>query len=196
MNFIQRTAVALAAVFCAAGAHADTLFTSGPTGAMATPSSVVDTFEAGAGAGQLALQLQGYRSLDGDGYYVDIFHLLVNGAEVFSGTWALGGGGTDRVLANPNGGTANHVGRVVDLKIPVSFIAGSNTVTFSYASPTSFEGSRRAGVQGLGDEGWGLNSVTATGNAVAPVPEPQTYALLLGGLGLIVFVAGRRSKRR
>ena len=31
-------------------------------------------------------------------------------------------------------------------------------------------------------------------NAAAPVPEPQTYALLLGGLGLVGFIAGRRRR--
>ena len=30
---------------------------------------------------------------------------------------------------------------------------------------------------------------------VAPVPEPETYAMLLAGLGLLGFVARRRSKK-
>jgi len=34
-----------------------------------------------------------------------------------------------------------------------------------------------------------------TVNFAAPVPEPETYALLLGGLGVIGFLARRRSRR-
>jgi len=32
--------------------------------------------------------------------------------------------------------------------------------------------------------------------AIAPVPEPQTYALMLGGLGLMGFMARGGSKQR
>ncbi|WP_416362376.1 PEP-CTERM sorting domain-containing protein [Nitrosomonas sp.] len=45
-------------------------------------------------------------------------------------------------------------------------------------------------LQGLTDEGRGLNSVTAEG--VSAVPEPGTYAMLLTGLGLLGFTASRR----
>ena len=45
----------------------------------------------------------------------------------------------------------------------------------------------------------GMNSFTMTTNQVAfeiavanPVPEPETYALMLGGLGALAFVARRR----
>lgn len=196
MKPIQRTLVALAAVLCTAGAQADTLFTLGATGALVTPGSLDTTFAAGAGSGLLSLQVQGYNSLDGDNYYIDIFRVRVNGAEVFSGTWNLGGGGADRVLSNPNGAIFAHVGSIVDLSIPVTFMAGANTVNFAYESPNFFEGSNRAGAQGIGDEGWGLNAVSISGNAVAAVPEPGTYALMLAGLGLIGVVKRHRAAAR
>lgn len=53
-------------------------------------------------------------------------------------------------------------------------------LTFDYAG----------GAQGLADEGWGLNNITVEG--VSAVPEPETYAMLLAGLGMIGFMARRR----
>ena len=48
----------------------------------------------------------------------------------------------------------------------------------------------------LGDFGSGPESflVYNLGSTVAPVPEPQTYALMLAGLGVIGFMARRRNK--
>ncbi|MBC7735492.1 MAG: PEP-CTERM sorting domain-containing protein [Bacteriovorax sp.] len=196
MHTIQKSILGLAAALCFAGAQADTLAAYSSTPATATNNSYVDTFSAGAGAGNVSFQIQGYNTLDGDNDYIDIFHFYVNGAELFSGTWDLGGGGADRVLLDLNGASVSHVGQTVDISVATSFLQGSNTVTFSYESPTSFEGSPRAGFQGLGDEGWGLNAATVTGNAVVAVPEPETYALMLAGLGALGFVARRRKAAR
>ena len=49
---------------------------------------------------------------------------------------------------------------------------------------------------GLVDEGWGLNSIEITGNTVAAVPEPETYARLLAGLGVIGVMSRRRAAAR
>ena len=196
MTTLQKSILGLAAALCFAGAHADTLYTSSNTGALQSPATVEATFIAGAGTGNVSFQLQGYNSLDGDNYYIDIFHLAVNGTELFSGTWDLGGGGADRVLLDLNGATVARVGQVVDINVSTSFLQGSNTVSFSYESPTFFEDTNRAGYQSLGDEGWGLNAATVTGNAVGAVPEPETYALMLAGLGALGFVARRRSAAR
>jgi hypothetical protein len=174
-----------------AGAQASTLYTSSaPTAALDTLTAVTTNVSAGAGAGLVTLQLQGYKTLDGDHLWIDIFHLAVNGVDVYRGTWDLGGGGTDRVLLDVPGATATHSGATVDLSIPVSLVGGVNTLSFSYESPTSFEGSGRAGFQSIGDEGWGINSVTVTGTA--PVPEPETYGLVLAGLAVMGASWGRR----
>ena len=200
MKSIQHAIVALAAsaaALFAVGAHADSLYSAGNSGALETPGSLDASFSAGAGAGLVTLQLQGYNSLDGDNYYIDIFHVSVNGSEVFSATFGLGGGGADRILVNPYEIGFTHNGNMIDLAIPVNFADGANTVSFSYESPTSFEGTGRAGYQGMGDEGWGLNSVEITGNGAAPaVPEPETYAMLLAGLGVIGFMSRRRAAAR
>jgi hypothetical protein len=48
-----------------------------------------------------------------------------------------------------------------------------------------------------GTQSWwfGLAGVRATEDAVSPVPEPETYAMLLAGLGLMAGIARRRKKQ-
>lgn len=50
---------------------------------------------------------------------------------------------------------------------------------------------------------WAQNSGNPTGlrvefgqSAVTPVPEPETYAMMLGGLGLVGFIARRRKNKQ
>ena len=182
--------LAATALLAAAPAWADTLYTlPSPTAALETNTSVTASFAAAAGAGQVDFTLAGYATLDGDNFWIDILHVSLNGTEVFSGTWNFGGGGTDRVLLDTNGATVGTVsGQQLTISIPLTLAAGSNQVVFTYESPTDFEGSGRAGFQGLGDEGWGLNAVTVTGT----VPEPASGALLLAGLGVFGWLAKRR----
>jgi len=196
MNAMQKSILGFAAALCFTGAQADDLYSAGNTNQMESPYSFDAGFNAGAGAGLVSVQLQGYNTLDGNNEYVDFFHVSVNGNEVFTGTFGLGGGGDDLVVLSPQDTVYSHHDGVVDLAIPVNLIDGENIVTFAYTSPTSFNDSPRAGPQGLGDEGWGLNSTTITGNAVPAVPEPETYALLLAGLGAVGFVARRRAAAR
>jgi hypothetical protein len=59
-------------------------------------------------------------------------------------------------------------------------LAGQNTIKFSYLSLLP---------QGKRDEGWGVGSYEVTA-----VPEPETYAMLLAGLGLVGAMARRRRK--
>lgn len=193
MPTMRRLSLLAATLLTAAPAWAATLYVlPAATPALQTDNTVTATFSAGAGAGQVDFTFQGYATLDGDNFYIDILRVTLNGTEVFSGTWDLGGGGTNRVLFNPNGAI---VGAISDqhltINLPLTLAAGSNQLVFSISSPTTFEGSGRAGFQGLGDEGWGLNGVTVTGNT-APVPEPASGALLLGGLGALGWLAKRR----
>jgi PEP-CTERM motif len=191
MSISSTLTVGVAMALALGSAQASTLYSlATPTPAMESPGVVTTTVNAGAGAGEVSFQLQGYTTLDGDNGYIDIFHLSLNGTEIFSGTWDMGGGGTDRILLNTLGATVSHSGRTVDVSVPVTLQGGTNTLTFAYDSPSTFEGTSRSAFQGLGDEGWGINSITVTG--AAPVPEPQTYALFLAGLAMLGTALGRR----
>jgi hypothetical protein len=194
--FLQpRPSLLAAALLAAAPSWAATLYTLPvPTAALETDSAVTLNFAAGAGAGQLAFTLAGYATLDGDNFWIDVLHVTLNGSEVLSGSWDIGGGGLSRVLVDPNGATigiVNNLTHELQISLPVTLASGSNQLVFRYESPTSFEGSDRAGFQGLGDEGWGLNAVMVSGN-LAPVPEPASGALLLAGLGALGWLAKRR----
>lgn len=94
----------------------------------------------------------------------------------------------------------------------VSSLSGSHTVDFTTLlqgiSYVAFHFGNGQGGPGNAtafyrlDAGAGLDAITLAYNAssnavlystqVAPVPEPQTYAMLLAGLGVIGFVARRR----
>jgi len=172
---------------------------STPTGELATDTPAVAlNFGASAGSASLAFQLQGYDSLDGQNFYEDDFTLKVNGVSVLAGTFDLGGGGanvlysapvgTSYILTPPGGGGPTFAGAIGDFIVPISLINGTNTLEFSYASLPS---PGHAGFQGLGDEGWGLNSATVTG----AVPEPSTWAMMILGFAGIGFMAYRRSSK-
>lgn len=197
MRTLANVAAAAAfALVAGAGAQAATLYTSGPTVAMETPGSVSASFAALAGPGSLSLQVQGYATLDGDNDWIDILHIRLNGSEIFSGTWDLGGGGIDRndapTFVTNAGATVvkNASAHTLDITLPLALASGSNSLVVSYESPSTFGGTTRAGFQGLGDEGWGLNSLTVTGT----VPEPAAALLFLSGLGLVAGLAAKRRR--
>jgi hypothetical protein len=198
MSFQRSTLVgALAALsFCAA--HAATVYSNdfSALGPQASPGAINDAFNAaGAGAGTMTVDLAGYLSLDGDGNCcTDVFHINLNGTEIYTASFNLGGGGVNTVYLAPAGSTAlvttngasddphnstqiTWAGGSALITLPVSFVAGNNTLQFSYTG---------AG-QGTGDEAWGLNQVS-----INAVPEPESYALLLAGLAATGFVARRR----
>jgi len=193
MHRIHKFAAFAASAALAAGAQAATAFSNDYGNVdMSSPNAVTASFGAGAGAGSVSFHLDGFNTLDGDNYYIDVFTLTVNGSAVFSGTWDLGGGGADEVLLAPAGYSLTKNGTSsLDITVPVALASGTNQVTFAYDSPVEWNGSGRAGPQGLGDEGWGLGQVTVTATTV---PEPAEGALLVAGLGLVGLAARRRRR--
>ena len=199
MQALLRTGLGIATFFAAVIAQAASLNTGGYVlgSELASSGSFDASFSStAAGPGNLHFQLVGFASLDGyDNCCTDVFHLRVNGTEVFAASFNLGGGGTNTILFNPNGATAlttthgatdslhdSHqvtwAGGDSRVALPFDLLVGVNTLTFSYSGLP----------QGVGDEGWGVERLGIT----TPVPEPQSYALLLAGLG----AAGLLSRRR
>jgi hypothetical protein len=166
-------------------------------GSKPTPSQISWNFNTTGGSALLGFELAGFKSLDGfnNGGYTDIFHLLLNGTEIFTGSFNLGGGGSNTILYNPNGGSAltttfnasddpqnSHqvtwAGGLTQVTLPISLLLGANRVQFGYTGA----------FQSMQDESWGINLATITSAKVTKVvvPEPSTLVLLVAGLLSIV----------
>lgn len=184
---ILNLVLATASVLAATVANAAVVYSALPaTSIQATPGSLSASFNAGAGAGTVAFDINGYLSLDGVNCCTDTFTLALNGTDIFSGSFALGGGGTNTIFFAPLGATASATqfgffgGGVANIFVPLTLTGGSNTLTFTYTGSA----------QGLGDEGWGLSNVIVNGNAV---PEPAAWALMITGFALVG--AAKRQRR-
>jgi hypothetical protein len=181
-------------------ANAATLFSlPGATSEFATPGAFDIAFNSTGGAGVVAFRIDGFNTLDGGGagdHDEDHFFLILNGSQVFDGTWDLGGGGGAN-FTGPPGSTAVAPpsifgqGGHVDISVPLAFLSGANQLRFEYRSEKPL---------GIVDEGWDVRalSVTGPGVDVTPpgVPEPGTWSLMvLGFLGLGGRLTGRRPPR-
>lgn len=62
-------------------------------------------------------------------------------------------------------------------------------------SPGAFSFSLGAGSYALNFVGFGAAPGSFYGGSVTAVPEPETYALMLAGLGIIGFIGARRRER-
>ncbi len=195
--FTARVLAASIALLGAGSASAEILASGSYPGSHESPGSYTISFDAIATAANLTFDLVGFASLDGLNGYTDIFTLAVNGANVFFGTFNMGGGGLS-LASGPAGATwstvtngcatnpctdATWLGGTTHVSLPISLLGGSNTIKFAYLSPNG----PFAGPQGTGDEGWGIGQYTVTA-----VPEPETYAMLLAGLGIVGLMARRR----
>jgi len=143
------------------------------------------TFDSAGGAAAVKFQIIGFNTLDGANVsndLQDIFSLRLNGIEVLRGAWDLGGGGQNIVfLADRGAQITPHtpgfgLGGTVDINTPLNLAAGTNTLTFAYATTMP---------QPRSDESWALGAATVDGPAVAAggVPEPAAWALMLLGFG-------------
>lgn len=134
----------------------------------------------------ISFVIQGYNSLDGLNSYQDDFSLTINGNLVGTGSFDLGGGGGSSATFGGVPVTVVTSARTATVSgLNFSLLQGANTFLFAYTAP----GPSNGGGQSLGDEGWGIASASVTA-----VPEPETYAMLLAGLGLMGAVVRRRKQ--
>lgn len=141
-------------------------------------------------------------SLDGTGTFPsgDFFHIKLDGSTIFRESFANATPSQIQSYVAPAGVT---LARHADLGFggPGGFYTDSaynlgadpvfqniahngSTATFTFL----IEGE---GIQDLSDESWAMDNLSVS---VSAVPEPQTYALLLAGLGVLGWAARRRSR--
>jgi hypothetical protein len=207
VNVLRKTAIALAAMLACAGAQAQTTTynfgtllsgtvqptSSWATLAVTTTNNTNYTFEL-----HLA---SNFGSLFGNANaFVGKVLFNTNGADPVSRSVALAPGSWG-VSTISYSSSAAHPGSV-DFDFSETLGGGASnrlvsgeTVrwTTSFAQPTGFIAPQFAlHVQSIGlsgDSGWYVPS----GGSAMPVPEPESYALMLAGLGLLAFMRRRRS---
>lgn len=141
------------------------------------------------GGATLTFDLLGYLSVDGANCCTDFFNLTINGTLVFQGGFDMGGGGSNFINFIDPGVTivsttsfGGFGGGLTQFSVAHTLLAGANTYLFDYGV-----------MQGLGDEGWGLDNIRITADITpADVPEPMTLSLL--GAGLLGLGVARRKR--
>lgn len=103
----------------------------------------------------------------------NVFNALVTGSKVAIPEF------TSIVLSNGDTGTT------FDFSSTFSAAQISGFPSLSAGSYTLF-------VSGIANSRLDSSAYSISGSAVSPVPEPSTIALMLGGLGLVGFMAARR----
>jgi len=92
-------------------------------------------------------------------------------------------------------GAPGGVGLNADTLLTSSTTPGSGTLTMQFGPSTA--GAYFIDVFGRGEgTAGGLYNGSISVSALAPVPEPESYAMLLAGLGVMGAIAVRRNKRK
>lgn len=116
--------------------------------------------------------------------------IIANAANTFNGNWAVESGTLDLAHAfNSTTSSLTLTGGKFDL---------SNGVSYTFGSVVLGDQSLSAGTYSYADLSPTLQAFFIAGTdsiTVAPIPEPSTYALLLGG-GALALAAQRRGKHR
>ncbi len=74
------------------------------------------------------------------------------------------------------------------------YVAGSNALYNFDSTDLIYSLQTNTNVGATNDWWYGVNSISYEIGAVSAVPEPATFALMLGGLGLVGFMARRRKQ--
>ena len=117
--------------------------------------------------------------------------------EYILSTWGVAGGTTFNSPADTSAGAgwtfslgAEYAGDVV-----VAVKQGDAFSLYFYDNVASLSSVTYLGYGGTGILNAGVSHFTVYGNSVPAIPEPETYALMLAGLGAIAFMARRRRQR-
>ena len=202
---MQKTLTSLAAGLLLAalgtGAQAQNLITNGDFEA---PAVALNSFDTYVNLGGYAATLWGSDSTSGTHKIVDVggdqfmqfgggdsaytsFGVTTGGAYTLdfdyngSGFWAL-----------YNVNTSNYISTGPLVQINGMGTDSSNLTLADNTSYKLYFGSVGAGLPGM-TTGLQLDNVSVT--AVTPVPEPESYALMLAGLGVLGFMSRRRNAR-
>jgi hypothetical protein len=106
-------------------------------------------------------------------------------------TGNVSGGGVSSVGVSPGGGPEGSFDFSYTFGLGADKLMGNESVSWTSSglpSGTFTNGQLALRVQGIGPS-------DASAWYVSPVPEPETYAILLAGLGLLGFVTARRCRR-
>ena len=159
------------------------------------PASVLSFNLAGAATGaMLSLDLGIIDSWDGAGAFgPDFFNVKVDGVTVFSQIFSNFAAATvhPALATKAYGAVLGFNSTFPDSAYLLTLAlgnlsAGAHSIEF-FASGANW--------QGGSDESWGIDNVLVTANFANPIPEPETYALMLAGLGVVAAVARRRRSR-
>ncbi len=199
-NLKYAAALALAAI--SLPSQAATLFSGGSTGPLATPDSFGFTAASGATTGVLSFTIDGFNSLDGVNFYEDDFTLSLKRLGDPPAGLRSGRRRQQRHLLQPRwrdsvGSLRGRRSLGDRYRHCVAAVAGRRKQpALFYDSPLGDAlgaTGGHAGPQGIGDEAWGLSNISLTGQAITAVPEPASWALMIGGFGLLGAVMRRRS---
>ena len=100
-SLVKSFAVTAILLFTSVAAHAVTIVT--PTSLPTDTSFTVNVNGGSGGAANISFDLLGLRSLDGVNFYEDDFTLSLNSSAIFTGSFSLGGGGTNSIFSNTFG---------------------------------------------------------------------------------------------
>lgn len=143
-------------------------------------------------APNLSYSLDGTTNLYVDTAYGGWADLRFNAPVVAFGAWFVGVSSKSSITVDADSlagyGSYSHLGMLqptANVNNTPQFIGFTSTQAFNRIV---FEGA------GCCSSNFAIDNVAYT-NALAPVPEPETYALLTAGLGLVGAIARRRSVR-
>lgn len=121
-------------------------------------------------------------------YPADYFNVTVNGISVFSAIFAINSPTVAPELTTKSFGSNLAVHAYKDAAYGVSLNVG-NLAAGEHIFGFFASGDGGHGIAGV--ESWGIDNIVLSGNPIIPVPEPETYALMMAGLCLIGVMARR-----